>query len=74
MCVCVCVLGPVTMERAEPPPNVSYFNPQQSVPSTRTQPRINKRGRGGRDAQPEKTAKYGGKRRRRDRVNFKKSV
>lgn len=59
--------GQVTMERAELP-NVSYFKPQQSVVSTRTQPRINKRGRG--DARPEKTARNGWK---RDREHFKGS-
>lgn len=37
MCACQ-----VTMERAEPFANISDFKPQQSVLSTRTQPRINK--------------------------------
>lgn len=46
--------GQVTMERAKPLSNISYFNPQQSGMSTKTQPRINNRGRGGRDAGREK--------------------
>lgn len=73
LCVCVCFCeymfmcsGQVTMERVEPFANISYFNPQQSVLSTRTQLRINKRRRGGKGAWQEKTPKYGYKRKRKD--------
>lgn len=49
--------GQVTMERAKLLPNVSDFNPQQSVMSTKTLPRINNRGRKGSDAWRERTTK-----------------
>lgn len=79
MCVraCVCVFmcsGQVTMERVEPSANISYFNPQQSVLSTRTQLRINKRGRGGKDAWQEKTPKYWYNRKRNDEGETEKAL
>lgn len=67
MCLCACAClrmcvfllvtvcsGQVTMERARPLPKISYFNPQQSVMSTKTQARINNTGRGGRNTWQEK--------------------
>ena len=62
-CLCpfvtVCVFLYVCSQqvRGEPLPNTSYFNPQPSVLSTRTQFWINKKGRGGTDAWLEKNDK-----------------
>lgn len=75
MCVCMpfsqCVFWPshYGKGRAQLCPSISYFKPQQSVMSTKTQPRINNRGRGGGDAWIEKK---GPKRKKRGRRKFEK--